>query len=469
MVYSYKRCIVQLLALNAACCLSYGSIEYKKFFEIPFSSSVYIPTACAEVQDLVKRTHQKRGKIAIRGAGKSQGGQTVCKEAGACTISLHKLNKLVKLDRERKEVTVEAGMTWRTLQEHIAPYRLAVKAMQSYNDFSIGGSLGVNVHGQDFKAGPLIETVLSFKLVLPHGELIEVSRTHNAELFGLAIGGYGLFGVIVEVTLSLTDDVLMERKAAVVKTQNLATYFLENIKNNPYVEFYSARFSLGDDDLLQKALVITYQKTDKKKPELFSLDAPVKSSWQRQLLVLLKKFNPLKTIRFYLEEQYVNRSKVLSRNNFMNYSVESLPQDTANSRYILQEYFIPYEYLNDFTRYLGGLIRRYSINILNLTARHVHRNTESLLSYSSKEACALVLYLNVEKNPKAYQKTVMWTRKLLDKALALGGTFYLPYQLIATQEQLEAAYPSLKQCVALKKQYDPQEIFRNQFYSCYAQ
>jgi FAD/FMN-containing dehydrogenase len=59
------------------------------------------------------------------------------------------------------------------------------------------------------------------------------------------------------------------------------------------------------------------------------------------------------------------------------------------------------------------------------------------------------------------------TQRMIDAAIALKGVYYLPYRLHATKEQLYAAYPQAKDFFALKKKYDPLEIFQNKFYQSY--
>ena len=61
---------------------------------------------------------------------------------------------------------------------------------------TIGGALAANVHGRGLKMKPFIADVESFVLVDARGDIRTCSRTENGELFRLAIGGYGLFGVI---------------------------------------------------------------------------------------------------------------------------------------------------------------------------------------------------------------------------------------------------------------------------------
>lgn len=440
--------------------------DYSNLFAIQ-APVTHEPTTIDQLQKMVKKASINGKKIAIVGAGKSMGGQTIGISSYDYRISLSKISKLVNLNVLKKEVTVQAGMTWKQLQKYIAPYKLSIKAMQSYHDFSVGGSLSVNVHGQALKYTPIISTVIACKLLQPDGNIIMLSRDEKRELFELVIGGYGLFGIIIEVTLSLTDDILLERKSALIDTKDLADYFLKYIKNNPNIEFYSARFSLTQSQLLKKAFVITYQKTDKLAPELFEFNLNPKNNLQKALIYLTAKSTIIKDLRFGLEKWYINQPELISRNNFTNITIESLPDNKINTQYILQEYFIPYKNLNKFVNYLRKVIDAYSINIINVTARHVHQDLESKLSFAQQDCCALVLYINISNNVEEYNKTVEWSRLLIDGAYKCNGSYYLPYQLLGSQKQLELAYPNFKEFIELKKKYDPYQIFVNQLYKKY--
>ena len=75
--------------------------------------------------------------------------------------------------------------------------------MQSYSNFTAGGSLSVNAHGRYVGSGPLITAVRSIKVVLADGSVVEASPTINRDIFYGTIGGYGGIGVIIEATLDL--------------------------------------------------------------------------------------------------------------------------------------------------------------------------------------------------------------------------------------------------------------------------
>jgi FAD/FMN-containing dehydrogenase len=60
-----------------------------------------------------------------------------------------------------------------------------------------------------------------------------------------------------------------------------------------------------------------------------------------------------------------------------------------------------------------------------------------------------------------------WTRQSIAAALALGGSYYLPYQLHATRAQFAQAYPAAPAFFALKAKLDPQGKFRNRLWDTY--
>lgn len=79
-----------------------------------------------------------------------------------------------------------------------------------------------------------------------------------------------------------------------------------------------------------------------------------------------------------------------------------------------------------------------------------------------------MLYLSQGVSDEANEEMASLTRSLVTSSLALGGTFYLPYQQHYTREQVAQAYPRLDEFFATKRRYDPGLRFRNSFWLRYA-
>ncbi|MCI2245560.1 hypothetical protein L3067_13180 [Xanthomonas sp. PPL568] len=67
----------------------------------------------------------------------------------------------------------------------------------------------------------------------------------------------------------------------------------------------------------------------------------------------------------------------------------------------------------------------------------------------------------------ADRDAAVWTRQLIDAALAHGGRYYLPYRLHASTRQFAAAYPEAEAFARIKHQVDPQGRFRNHLWDEY--
>src|SRR5204862_1475168 len=126
-------------------------------------------------------------------------------------------------DQEHGLIELEAGIQWSKL---IRAYLEAESGKQKQwgiaqkqtgaDTFTLGGSLSSNVHGRGLAMKPLISNIESFTLINADGKPIRCSRDENTELFRLAIGGYGLFGLIDSVTFRLVPRPKLRRGVEVI-------------------------------------------------------------------------------------------------------------------------------------------------------------------------------------------------------------------------------------------------------------
>jgi FAD/FMN-containing dehydrogenase len=184
------------------------------------------------IDEIVHAVKNAKSAISIGGARASQGGQIA--EENSLHLDLRQFNQVVAFDPAGKTITVQAGITWRDIQEKIDPFGLSVAIMQTYANFTVGGSLSVNCHGRYVGAGPLILSVKRIKLVLADGSVVEATPELNSDLFYSAIGGYGGIGVIAEATLQLADNTRIERQDQVMPISGYRNYFLT--QNSAFVQ-----------------------------------------------------------------------------------------------------------------------------------------------------------------------------------------------------------------------------------------
>lgn len=416
------------------------------------------PKTINELQEIIKNTSKP---IAIAGAKYSQGGQVAFKNG--ITIDMSYLNKIIKLDKKEKLITVQTGITWSKIQKYIDPYNLSIKVMQSYNDFSVGGSLSVNVHGRD-PYGSLIKTIKEIKVLIADGSIITANKNENSSLFFGAIGGYGLLGIITEASIELTENIKIERKINLIDTIKYKEFFFEKIYKNKDVIFHNANIYPNE---FKKVMAITWHKTTKEiteKNRLQQENSYVKEKLEEQIL---RRFTPAKNLRQEIEKITLNKPLIVWRNHEMSYSVKSLePLWRFPTTSILQEYFIPIRNFYFFVEKFKKIIQQHDVNVLNVSIRFVKKDSESILNYAKEDCFAFVCYINVKRSiTQIWEQT--WTRQLIQQAINLEGTYYLPYHLYATKKQFEQAYPKFNKFLKLKKKYDPNNKFRNNLLSKY--
>jgi FAD/FMN-containing dehydrogenase len=422
------------------------------------------PVSAAEVAARLKAWP---GRAAVGGGRYSMGGQVAVR--GGLHLDLRQMNRLVWLRPEDRVVRVAAGMRWRDLQDHLDPLGLAVKTMQSYANFTVGGSVSVNVHGRYVGHGPIGNTVRALQLVMADGSIVEASRTDHVELFRAAIGGYGAVAVITEVELELTQNVLIERVVDAVPLERYVEYFKQRV-------LADGRAVLHNADLL---------------PPRFN--APVGVTWRRAPAGAA----PTETARlvprgqsYALEQSVVwavtevpggknlrkavihplstKKPSIKWLNHEASLDVAELePLTRTMTTYALQEYFVPERHFLSFARAMAASLRSNEVDALNISIRHAPADKVSLLPWAREDVFAFVLYHKQRTGPAAQQAVGRWTRALIDIALRHEGRYYLPYQPHATKRQFEAAYPEVERLRRVKREADPNGKLSNELWRKY--
>ncbi len=427
-------------------------------------NAILAPKSTSEIVNAVKN---HKGPISIGGGRYSMGGQTATEQA--LQIDMRSFDSIVHFSAEEKTITVQTGITWRKIQEFIDPYNLSVKIMQSYANFTVGGSLSVNVHGRYIGEGPIILSVQEIKLVLANGELITASPTKNSELFFGAIGGYGGLGVITEATLLLSDNVKMERTDKKLPISEYKDYFMEHVQNDSTVVFHNADIY---PKRYKKVREVSFRETDKEVTVEHRLVPEDKTyGFNRFAFKLISEYPGGKWLRQHLFDPIVySKNPVEWRNYEASYTVLELePKSRKRSTYVLQEYFVPVQEFDKFYPLLRSILRENKVNAINISIRHAKKDPGSLLAWAREDVFAFVIYYKQGTKQKDKDKVKAWTQLLIDASISCNGSYYLPYQIHATTEQFANAYPESNAFFELKKRVDPTNKFRNKLWDAYYQ
>jgi FAD/FMN-containing dehydrogenase len=157
----------------------------------------------------------------------------------------------------------------------------------------------------------------------------------------------------------------------------------------------------------------------------------------------------------------------VTRNTLMNEPVANLADWDKSRTDILHEYFVAPERFPEFVRACQEIIPSSGLEFLNVTLRYLKPDRQSVLAYAPIQRIAAVMSFSQSVTPDGERKMLTMTEALIDRVIALGGAFYLPYRLHARHDQVRAAYPRFDEFVEQKKKYDPGLLFRNLMWSAY--
>ena len=423
------------------------------------------PKTVAEIIKAVRDAQSTHKKISLSGIRHSMGGQAL----GLNTLHLDMTQMdSVRYNESDQTVTVGPGATWRQVQTSLSQHNRAVRVMQDSNIFSVGGSLSVNAHGKDPRYGSLIGSVNYLKMVTADGKEMLCDRTQNKDLFSAVIGGYGLLGIITEVNLLTTQNsiyafsLIPRQTHAVIDT-------LESLSKNPENRLLEAHLSVDGERFLTESLIYTYAEAKSSAKPKDELDGE-NSIWLRKVIFQASRTSSFGKFLRWEMEKYLSpliEPKTVSRNTAMAVPVRFLQNPDAHTTDLLQEYFVPTEQANNFLERYKKLVKKYKINVLNVTIRKVNKDTNALVSYAQKDMYGFVVYYKINQNSIDTQTLNAFTRELMEYLISIKATYYLCYGSYYSPSQLTTMYPAIRKLFVLKTQHDPDRLFTNVWYEKY--
>ena len=439
---------------------------------------LFRPQNLDELAEIVRSATRKSLAISVSGCRHSMGGQQFATDS--ICIDSRSLGRVISFDRERGLIEAEAGIQWPELIENYlaaqqnSEKRWGIAQKQTGADtFTLGGSLSSNVHGRGLKMKPLISNIEAFTLVNAEGKVLRCSRDENSELFQLAIGGYGLFGLIATVTLRLVPRQKLRRVVEIVPAETLARRFEERIAQNfLYGDF---QFSIDEKstDFLRIGVFSCYQP--------FASDEPVEAENK------LRNDDWLDLLRL----GYTDRGKAFARyaSYYLSTNGQTYWSDTnqlsaylpdyarklreqiggEESSLVITEIYVPRPALAEFLTQAAELLRSNGTLAIYGTVRLIGKDNESFLPWAKESYACVIFNLLTLHTGAGIEASAKSFRGLIDLAIARGGSYYLTYHRFARREQVTACYPQFGKFLDLKSKYDPAGRFQSDWYRHYRQ
>ncbi|HUO86188.1 MAG TPA: FAD-binding oxidoreductase, partial [Thermoanaerobaculia bacterium] len=392
----------------------------------------------ATMRRALRRAERHGRAISVAGGRHAMGGQQFAD--GAIHLDMGPLARVLDFDREEGTIEVEAGIQWPALVAHYlaaqqdgGPQWAIAQKQTGADRLSIGGALAANAHGRGLTMPPIVADVESFTLLDASGELRTCSREQDAELFSLAIGGYGLFGPIYSVRLRLVPRRKLERVVALRSTEGLIEAFDEQIAAGALYGDFQFSIDTAEDSFLRDGVFSCYRPADP--------DAPLPEG-QRELadrewaeLLYLAHADEAEAFRQY-SRYYLSTSGQVYWNDSQQMgfyaddyhgALDERLGATAPGSEMITELYVPRGELTGFLAAAASWLRDNRSEVVYGTVRLIERDEDSFLAWARQPWACTVMNLHVEHSAEGIERAKRELRGLIDLAAERGGSYFLTY------------------------------------------
>lgn len=440
-------------------------------------ASITRPTSIAEVRSLVKDCEKHRRVISVSGSRHAAGGQQFATDS--VLLDMRAMNRVIGLDEKAGVLHVEAGIEWPELiQGYLSlqkeNVRWGIRQKQGGADrMSLGGTLSANAHGHGLGSPPIIGDVEWIEIVTADGLAKKCSRKENAELFSLAVGGYGLFGIITALGLRLVPRRKARRHVEARTTAELIALIEGRTAAGAPYGYFQYSIDETSPDFLRAGILTTYENVSPETPlgtESSDIDPKLLtalleishrdrgSAYRRYAKLELSKdgnveWSDLHQLSAYPAGYHPEIEKRLGA-------------DFVGADLILEVY-VPRTELIALLEEARRILLASGIPLIYGTVRFIEQDKDSFLAWAKKRYACVIFSPHSAGESQAFRKTGEVCRQLIRAATKRGGSFYLTYNRFAARDELASAYPQFQDFLNLKRQYDPRETFQSDWYRYY--
>lgn len=401
--------------------------------------------------ELISRTNLN---LIPRGSGRAYGDAASIENG--ILVSTEELTRILDLDVENRICEVESGVTIAQLINFLMPHRLFPPVVPGSRFITVGGCLASDIHGKNHRhKGTFGEHVRSFKILLASGEIVEVDRVQQKEIFSCVAGGMGLTGVILSLKLELDPLPSTSLETKLTPTKNLQETFVELNSFSLNSAFCIAWVDFANQRYFGRGIIYSSNFLHSKNMKLIRAPRLIripKISINVVSYQLIKYFN---SFRYHSLTKKSKRKRV-----YQNLWSVFFPSDLFHNwnRLFGKKGLMEYQFLFPFdrTKEAEELLSIISseVNPALCAIKVLGRENDSLLSFPRP---GFLVGITFPWHPELEKLVHEWDLILLK----MGGRKYLSKDQLTNSTDLKKMYPNWQRFLAVKESIDHQSKFQS--------
>jgi len=430
------------------------------------------------VDDVVRAVQRGRARgtpLAIAGGRHAMGGQQFLTDGSL--LDMRRLNRVRSLDEERGLLQVEAGITWPDVirgylarpQGKTSPWGIRQKQTGA-DRLTIGGAVAANIHGRCLTAPPFIADIESLEVVTADAEVVQCSRLQRPELFRHIVGGYGLFGAVTAATIRLSPRRQVERVVEMLDIDGLVDTLEQRIHMGALYGDFQFATDPTSPQFMRTGILSCYHPTGETRVIPPRQRRLAQSDWNRLLeLAHRDKRRAFEEFAaFYLSTSgQLYWSDTHQLNLYLENYHGALDERLGASMHggeMITELYVPRSRLTVFMEEIRREFLAHSTDLIYGTIRLIEADKESALPWARDRFACVIFNLHVDHYPRAILNAQEAFVRLIDHAIAQGGSYYLTYHRFARRDQLVSCHPAIESFIAAKQRLDPAGLFQSDWY-----
>lgn len=440
--------------------------------------SIVIPKTLNSLLEIMNAALREHHVISVAGARHAMGSQAFATDG--VLIDVRKLDQVLSFDSQHGLIEVEAGIQWPALLKWLISRQRGRHKQWTFaqkqtgaDRLTIGGCLSANVHGRGLALPPFISDIHSFKLINARGKVIVCSRKENADLFCLAIGGYGLFGLIYSVTLKLVPRRKVQRIVEICDVSSLSNAFKDRIRDGYVYGDFQYSIDERSDGFLNRGVFSCYKLAPNTTAISINQKQLAENDWEE--LLYLAHTDKAKAFTRYTDYYLSTNGQIYWSDEHQmstytddyHHALSKRLKDEHKATEVITEVYCERDAIVNFMSDVRQCARRHRINIIYGTIRLIEQDKESFLAWAKKPYICVIFNLHVVHTSEGIRHAANAFRRIIDIGIRYGGSYYLTYHKYATRKQVETCYPQFPEFLKLKNKYDPFQLFQSDWYRHY--